>query len=189
MREPTRNPTSIGPHFEGRLFLRRAQQPGGGGETEKQATLVQVHRPVFEPRGVGAIQHEALPGVLGDGADGVLEGVPTRQLVLARLALKEPQRWSVRCSVGWWGLAVIRLFLEYLPIPFFPEILLSRQPPESQGKRVVFEKTNGSKERGIRGNQPLELYREQGLISGVCSYQPSTEKYGFLASIWKSPFL
>ena len=36
-----------------------------------------------------------------------------------------------------------------VPSPFFPEILLSRKPPESQEKRLVLEK-NGSSSREVR---------------------------------------
>mmetsp|Transcript_128262 Transcript_128262/g.304582 ORF Transcript_128262/g.304582 Transcript_128262/m.304582 type:complete len:332 (-) Transcript_128262:561-1556(-) len=48
---------------------------GVEGQTQEALAVRLAH--------VGAIQHEALPGVLGDGADGVLEGVPARQLILA----------------------------------------------------------------------------------------------------------
>ena len=36
-----------------------------------------------------------------------------------------------------------------LPSPFFPGILFSRKPPETQGKGRFFEKNDGCKEWGI----------------------------------------
>ena len=41
-----------------------------------------------------------------------------------------------------------------VPVPFFPGILLSTKPPETQGKRAVFGKNDGLK--AWKRNQPLK---------------------------------
>ena len=47
------------------------------------------------------------------------------------------------CGAQEIGMVCLQVSFLGVPSPFLPGILLSRKPPESQGKRLVFEKHDG----------------------------------------------